>query len=153
MFLWLDNNFSYYQKASQYIVDFVEREERGDIDFSEFVMGLSNLSTKEDREEKLRFAFRIYDIDNNGFISNVELFQVLKTMVGDNLKDFQIQEIVDKTIRSADEMGDLDGKISFDEFCQVVEKTKVNKKVGAFSEDEETKQLWQRKLSSINTSL
>ena len=116
-------------------------------------MGLSNLSTKEDREEKLRFAFRIYDIDNNGFISNVELFQVLKTMVGDNLKDFQIQEIVDKTIRSADEMGDLDGKISFDEFCQVVEKTKVNKKVGAFSEDEETKQLWQRKLSSINTSL
>ena len=42
--------------------------------------------TREDREEKLRFAFRIYDIDNNGFISNVDLFQVLKTMVGDNLK-------------------------------------------------------------------
>ena len=153
MSLWLNNNFSYYQKASQYIVDFVEREESGDIDFSEFVMGLSNLSTKEDREEKLRFAFRIYDIDNNGFISDVELFQVLKTMVGDNLKDFQIQEIVDMTIRSADEKGDLDGKISFDEFCQIVEKTKVNKKVGAFSEDEETKQLSQRKLSSINTSL
>ena len=42
--------------------------------------------TREDREEKLRFAFRIYDIDNNGFISDTELFQVLKTMVGDNLK-------------------------------------------------------------------
>ena len=42
--------------------------------------------TREDREEKLRFAFRIYDIDNNGFISDMELFQVLKTMVGDNLK-------------------------------------------------------------------
>ena len=42
--------------------------------------------TREDREEKLRFAFRIYDIDNNGFISDTELFQILKTMVGDNLK-------------------------------------------------------------------
>ena len=126
------------------------REESGEIDFSEFVMGLSHLSTKEDKEEKLRFAFRIYDIDNNGFISDVELFQVLKTMVGDNLKDFQIQEIVDMTIRSADKS--LDGRINFDEFCQIVEKTKVNKKVGAFPEDEETRPLWQRKLS-INTSL
>ena len=139
-----------YQKASQYIVDFVGREESGEIDFSEFVMGLSHLTTKEDREEKLRFAFRIYDIDNNGFISDVELFQVLKTMVGGNLKDFQIQEIVDMTIRSADK--NLDGKINFDEFCQIVEKTKVNKKVGAFPEDEETRPLWQRKMST-NTSL
>ena len=113
-------------------------------------MGLSQLSTKEDKEEKLRFAFRIYDIDNNGFISDVELFQVLKTMVGDNLKDFQIQEIVDMTIRSADK--NLDGLISFDEFCQIVEKTKVNKKVGAFPQDEKTRTLWERKLST-NTSL
>ena len=113
-------------------------------------MGLSHLSTKEDKEEKLRFAFRIYDIDNNGFISDVELFQVLKTMVGDNLKDFQIQEIVDMTIRSADD--NLDGKISFDEFCQIVEKTKVNKKVGALPQDEKTRTLWDRKMSN-NTSL
>ena len=126
------------------------REESGEIDFSEFVMGLSHLSTKEDKEEKLRFAFRIYDIDNNGFISDVELFQVLKTMVGDNLKDFQIQEIVDMTIRSADK--NLDGRINFDEFCQIVEKSKVNKKVGAFPEDQESRPLWQRKLST-NTSL
>ena len=115
-------------------------------------MGLSHLSTKEDKEEKLRFAFRIYDIDNNGFIDDVELFQVLKTMVGDNLKDFQIQEIVDMTIRSAD--NNLDGKISFDEFCQIVEKTKVNKKVGALPlpQDEKTRTLWERKMST-NTSL
>ena len=67
-------------------MDFLARDESGEIDFNEFVMGLSHLSAREDREEKLRFAFRIYDIDNNGFISDVELFQVLKTMVGDNLK-------------------------------------------------------------------
>lgn len=62
-------------------------------------------------------AFRIYDIDQDGFISNGELFQVLKTMVGSNLTDKQLQEIVDKTILYADKDGD--GKISFDEFCKV----------------------------------
>ena len=62
-------------------------------------------------------AFSIYDIDQDGFISNGELFQVLKTMVGNNLTDKQLQEIVDKTILYADKDGD--GKISFEEFCDV----------------------------------
>lgn len=72
---------------------------------------------KGDKESKLRFAFRIYDMDNDGFISNGELFQVLKMMVGNNLKDTQLQQIVDKTILFADK--DEDGKISFEEFCSV----------------------------------
>jgi len=62
-------------------------------------------------------AFKIYDIDRDGFISNGELFQVLKMMVGNNLKDAQLQQIVDKTIIYADKDGD--GKISYDEFCAV----------------------------------
>ncbi len=44
-------------------------------------------------------AFKIYDIDKDGFISNGELFQVLKMMVGSNLKDSQLQQIVDKVKR------------------------------------------------------
>lgn len=62
-------------------------------------------------------AFRIYDIDQDGFISNGELFQVLKTMVGNNLTEKQLQEIVDKTILYADKDGD--GKISYEEFSDV----------------------------------
>lgn len=50
-------------------------------------------------------------MDRDGFISNGELFQVLKMMVGNNLKDGQLQQIVDKTIIYADK--DKDGKISF----------------------------------------
>ena len=61
-------------------------------------------------------AFRIYDMDKDGYISNGELFQVLKMMVGTNLKDTQLQQIVDKTIIFADKDGD--GKISFQEFCE-----------------------------------
>lgn len=56
-------------------------------------------------------------MDNDGYISNSELFQVLKMMVGSNLKDVQLQQIVDKTILFADK--DEDGKISFQEFCAV----------------------------------
>jgi serine/threonine-protein phosphatase 2B regulatory subunit len=52
------------------------------------------------------------------FVLLGELFQVLKMMVGSNLKDSQLQQIVDKTIINADKDGD--GKISFDEFCACV---------------------------------
>ena len=62
-------------------------------------------------------AFKIYDIDRDGYISNGELFQVLKMMVGNNLKDGQLQQIVDKTVIYSDKDGD--GRISYDEFCAV----------------------------------
>lgn len=60
----------------------------GNVDFQEFVRGLSAFSSKGDREQKLRFAFKVYDIDRDGLISNGELFLVLKMMVGNNLKVF-----------------------------------------------------------------
>ena len=41
-------------------------------------------------------------------------------MVGKNLSDSQLQQIVDKTINYLDK--DQDGKISFDEFQQLVDK-------------------------------
>lgn len=96
----------------------------GDVDFQEFVTGLSAFSSKGNKEEKLRFAFRVYDIDRDGYISNGELFIVLKMMVGNNLKDMQLQQIVDKTIMEADK--DHDGRISFEEFTEMVESTDVN---------------------------
>ena len=65
----------------------------GDVDFQEFVSGLSAFSSKGNKEEKLHFAFKVYDIDRDGYISNGELFIVLKMMVGSNLKDMQLQQV------------------------------------------------------------
>ncbi|KAJ9652233.1 Calcineurin subunit B [Neophaeococcomyces mojaviensis] len=96
----------------------------GDVDFQEFVLGLSAFSSKGNKEEKLKFAFKVYDIDRDGYISNGELFIVLKMMVGSNLKDQQLQQIVDKTIMEADRDGD--GMISFEEFTRMVEGTDVS---------------------------
>lgn len=113
----------------RYHVDFrmiaiFDEDGGGDVDFQEFVSGLSAFSSKGNKEEKLRFAFKVYDIDRDGYISNGELFIVLKMMVGNNLKDVQLQQIVDKTIMEADK--DRDGKISFEEFTRMVENTDVS---------------------------
>jgi len=35
---------------------------------------------------QISVAFNVYDVDRDGFISNGELFLVLKMMVGNNLK-------------------------------------------------------------------
>ena len=48
-------------------------------------------------------------------------------MVGNNLKETQLQQIVEKTLLFADKDGD--GKISFEEFCDVVGNTDVHKKM------------------------
>ncbi|XP_050733076.1 calcineurin subunit B type 2 isoform X2 [Eriocheir sinensis] len=111
----------------QRVIDIFDADGNGEVDFKEFIQGMSQFSVKGDKESKMRFAFRIYDMDNDGYISNGELFQVLKMMVGNNLKDTQLQQIVDKTILFADK--DEDGKISFDEFCSVVGNTDVHKKM------------------------
>ncbi|WVR04529.1 calcineurin subunit B [Kwoniella sp. DSM 27419] len=99
----------------------------GTVDFQEFVGGLSAFSSKGGREEKLRFAFKVYDMDRDGYISNGELYLVLKQMVGNNLKDQQLQQIVDKTIMEADKDGD--GKLSFEEFTNMVASTDIVKQM------------------------
>jgi len=111
----------------QRVIEIFDDDQNGEVDFKEFIQGVSQFSVKGDKDTKLRFAFRIYDIDNDGYISNGELFQVLKMMVGNNLKETQLQQIVDKTILFADKDGD--GKINFEEFCDVVGNTDVHKKM------------------------
>ncbi|EEB08631.1 calcineurin regulatory subunit [Schizosaccharomyces japonicus yFS275] len=101
----------------------VDEDGGGDVDFQEFLNSLSVFSVHGNKEEKLRFAFKIYDIDRDGYISNGELFLVLKMMVGTNLRDDQLQQIVDKTIMEVDE--DKDGKISFAEFKKIISGTDV----------------------------
>ena len=100
-----------------------DEDGNGTVDFHEFISGLSAFSARGNKSEKLKFAFKVYDIDRDGYISNGELFLVLKMMVGNNLKDVQLQQIVDKTIVEADKDGD--GKISFEEFTAMVEGTDV----------------------------
>lgn len=57
-----------------------------------------------DSEEEIREAFKVFDRDNNGFISAAELRHVM-TSIGEKLTDDEVDEM----IREADQDGD--GKI------------------------------------------
>lgn len=109
---------------AQRLIDTFDEDGNGNVDFQEFISGLSAFSSRGQKDEKLGFAFKVYDIDRDGYISNGELFIVMKLMVGNNLKESELQQIVDKTIRDADLDGD--GKVSFEEFKKFVENTDVS---------------------------
>nr|QBH72767.1 calcineurin b subunit [Aphelinus abdominalis] len=79
------------------------------------------------REEKLRFAFKLYDIDNDDLISKDELLAILHMMVGANISEEQLSSIAERTLSEADEDGD--NKINFEEFCKALERTDVEQKM------------------------
>ena len=95
----------------------VDSNGNGEIDFPEFceLMGKMNGSrgSKEQQEEMLRDAFKVFDKDGGGSISSAELRHVL-TNLGDKLTD----EEVDEMMREADMDGN--GEIDYDEFAKIM---------------------------------
>ncbi|KAH7716758.1 EF-hand [Aphelenchoides avenae] len=79
------------------------------------------------RVEKLRFAFLMFDLNKGGCISRDEFQGILKEMVGSNITNEQLDQIADRTILEADVNGD--GEISFEEFCQAMERTDIEGKM------------------------
>ena len=108
------------------VIQIFDKNKDGKISFVEFINGLAALSSTANEEAKLKFAFKIYDMDEDGFISNGDLFKILKIMVGNNLTDRQLQQLVDRTIIEAD--SDYDGLISYEEFTKMVKNLEITKK-------------------------
>jgi len=109
------------------VVATFDADKSGEVDFPEFINALSVFATTEGKEDKYKFTFKVYDVDGDGMISNGDLFQVLKTMVGNNLNDVQLQQLVDRTILQGDK--DKDGKLSYAEFLEMVKETDLDEKL------------------------
>nr|CCA13985.1 calcineurin subunit B putative [Albugo laibachii Nc14] len=90
----------------------------GRIDLREFMIALSNFSGTN-KEEKLKFAFLLFDEDGNGEISRQELVQILKAnhMAG---SEAEVARKADTIMSQGDKDGD--GVISFQEFVIVSRK-------------------------------
>jgi len=85
----------------------------GSINFAEFLDAMTRILTDTDNEARLREAFRLFDKDNNGFITPRELSNVMGGL-GHELGQEEIMEM----IVEADM--DSDGKISFGEFKKLM---------------------------------
>ncbi|EFA83231.1 calcium-binding protein [Heterostelium album PN500] len=90
------------------------------INFQEFVCGLSVI-TRGTPEEKIEFAFSLYDLDGNGYITKKEMESILESMyrlVGPFVtcsgKRLDQQDMIDDFFEKMDDNGD--GMISLEEY-------------------------------------
>merc|ERR1712135_279662 len=97
----------------QDMVNEVDADGSGTIEFPEFLNLMAKKMKDTDSEEELVEAFKVFDKDNNGFISAAELRHVM-TNLGEKLTD----EEVDEMIREADVDGD--GQVNYEEFVKMM---------------------------------
>ncbi|CAI0392170.1 unnamed protein product [Linum tenue] len=103
------------------VFDLFDEKRNGVIDFEEFIHAISVFHPGASVEEKINFAFRLYDLRQTGFIEREEVsFSHTRskfTLFNSFLKD-QCCRLTDDTFEDAD--ADMDGKINKTEWKEFV---------------------------------
>jgi len=111
-------------KFARHVFRTIDKNGDKSIDFREFICGLS-VTCHGTKEEKLRWAFSLSDIDDSGTITEQELTDVIKSICGmmsietrqQLLDDDETPEnIASRLFMQMDENGD--GTVTLDEFLE-----------------------------------
>lgn len=103
-------------KLLKEIIDEVDADGSGELEFEEFVTLAARFLVEEDAEamqQELKEAFRLYDKEGNGYITTQVLREILKEL-DDNLTN----DDLDMMIEEIDSDGS--GTVDFDEFMEVM---------------------------------
>ncbi|KAG0253862.1 Neuronal calcium sensor 1 [Mortierella polycephala] len=105
---------------ADYVFDVFDSNKNGKIEFKEFIVALS-VTSRGTMEDKLQWAFQLYDIDNDQRITYDEMLSIVEaiyTMVGTMVKlpvdEDTPEKRVSKIFTLMDK--DRDGSLTFDEF-------------------------------------
>ena len=89
------------------MINEIDEDGNGTVDFDEFLSMMIKKASCKDPYDELKEAFKVFDKDQNGYISEAELKQVMRQL-GEELTDEELQEM----IREADEDGD--GQVNYE---------------------------------------
>ena len=112
-------------KYAEHVFRSFDKNKDGQIDFREFVISLS-ITSRGMLEQKLQWAFKVYDIDEDGYITRKEMLEIVKAIfkmsrqnsLSNSLSVSEDvatpEERVDDIIKQLD--ANMDGKLSEKEF-------------------------------------
>ncbi|KAF6774894.1 hypothetical protein AHF37_05553 [Paragonimus kellicotti] len=116
-------------RFAEHVFRSFDRNHDGVIDFREFLSTIS-VTSRGDLNAKLRWAFAIYDLDSDGFISRQDLCDVLTSvyaLIGSTIKlpedETTPERRADKIFSQMD--ADHDDRLSFDEFADGLKSDKL----------------------------
>ena len=107
------------ENISDRLFEIFDQDNSGSIDYGEFMNTIQSMVDGSDKD-KVKFAFQLHDLDNNGYIDRSELKILIQQSFLENHLDydeFQLDLLVDEFFERADK--DLSGTIDFGEFLDV----------------------------------